>query len=324
MELRQLEAFAATLSSGSVSGAARLLGRSQPAVSRLIQELEAEIGYALFQRAGPRVTPTEQGFLLFEDVERALLGLRQIRERADDIARGRSRPLRLAATNALAVGLLPAALQRIAPQIEATPLSIRSAPAEQVVHAVLTGSAHWGLSSLPLDHKGLQVHWVARASCVVALPEGDPLAAHGTVPLAALATRRVITMANPYRLRHRLDRAWARAGLSTRPDLRPPQIETNSSMNAQALVRAGLGVAVLEPATVLGAPLPGVVVRALDVGIPFFPGVVTPQSQPLHPALQALSDALLETARELLPGWQQYPAHEHAELLRQLGEPDVD
>jgi DNA-binding transcriptional LysR family regulator len=35
------------MSTGSVTGAAQLLARSQPAISRLVQELEAEIGYAL-------------------------------------------------------------------------------------------------------------------------------------------------------------------------------------------------------------------------------------------------------------------------------------
>ena len=47
MELRQLEAFAAVMSTGSVTAAGRVLGRSQPAVTRLVQELEAEIGYPL-------------------------------------------------------------------------------------------------------------------------------------------------------------------------------------------------------------------------------------------------------------------------------------
>ena len=120
MELRQLEAFAAVMSTGSVTAAGRLLGRSQPAISRLLQELEAEIGYALFSRSGPRVTPTER-FLLYEDVERALAGMRQIRERAGEIARGQAQPLLIAATPALAAGLVPAALQRMQAGADAPP-----------------------------------------------------------------------------------------------------------------------------------------------------------------------------------------------------------
>ena len=158
MELRQLEAFAAVMSTGSVTGAARLLARSQPAVSRLVQELEAEIGYALFTRHGPRVTPSEQGFLLYEDVERALGGLQQIHLRAAEIARGNAQPLVLATTSALAVGLLPQALQRLEAQAGAAPIQLRSASPEQVVHAVLSGAVQLGASSLPLEHRGLDVH----------------------------------------------------------------------------------------------------------------------------------------------------------------------
>ena len=100
MEIRQLEAFAAVMSTGSVTGAARLLARSQPAITRLVQELEAEVGYALFARSGPRVTPTEQGHLLYGDVERALGGLRQVQQRAAEIGHGSpARPLPLAATS---------------------------------------------------------------------------------------------------------------------------------------------------------------------------------------------------------------------------------
>lgn len=107
MEIRQLEAFAAVMTSGSVTAAGRLLGRSQPAITRLIQELESEIGFALFARSGPRVSPTERGFLLYEEVEHALVGLQQIRARAAEIAREENRSLQIAATPALAAGLLP-------------------------------------------------------------------------------------------------------------------------------------------------------------------------------------------------------------------------
>lgn len=310
MELRQLEAFAAVMSTGSVTAAGRLLGRSQPAISRLLQELEAEIGYALFARSGPRVTPTEQGFLLYDDVERALSSLRQIRDRAEEIARGQAQPLLLAATSALAAGLVPDALKRIEPHANLAPrIELRSASPERVVHAVLSGAAQLGATSLPLEHRGLTVHWIGQAPCVVALPENDPAARHDVVPVAELAGRRVITMANPYRLRRRLDAALGHAAGA---------IETNSSVNALAAVRAGLGVSVLEPITAYGAPMAGVAIRPIDLDIPFFFGVITSQSQPLTPACQAMADALAQAAAQLLPGFVLHDAGQHGALLQSI------
>jgi len=313
MELRQLEAFAAVMSTGSVTAAGRLLGRSQPVITRLIQELEAEVGYALFARNGPRVTPTDQGFLLYDDVERALVGLKQIRERAEEIARGDARPLRLAATSALATGLLPAALKSLEGPVATASIQLRSMSPERVLHDVLSGAAQLGATSLPLEHRGLTVHWIGQAPCVVALPADDPLAAHATLSIEHLMGRRLITMANPYRLRRRLDQALADQGRRPRG-----LIETNSTVNALAAVRAGLGLAVLEPVTVYGLPIDGVVIRTLDIDIPFFFGVITPQSQPALPAVQAVANALAKTAAQVLPGFVLHDASEHGALLHSI------
>ncbi len=319
MELRQLEAFAAVISTGSVTAAGRSLGRSQPAISRLVQELEHEIGYALFSRNGPRVTPTEQGFLLYEDVAHALQSLQHIRQRAREIAQGSQRPLNLLATPALAAGLVPEALAQLEGEAadSMSHIRLRSASPEQVAHGVLTGAAQMGVSSLPLEHRGLQVHWIGRAPCVAVLPQGDPLAALDVVPLSALAERRVITMTNPYRLRGRLDDAFAAA----RPGTPPSQtqfMETNASVNAMAAVRAGLGVSVLEPVTAWGLPLHGVAVRPLDTEIPFLFGVVTQQATPCTPAMDALCQTLTEVAQRLLPGFVLHDAREHAALLEEM------
>jgi len=312
MELRQLEAFAAVMSTGSVTAAGRLLGRSQPAISRLLQELEAEIGYALFTRSGPRVTPTEQGFLLYEDVERALAGMRHVGERAAQIARGQAQPLRLAATSALTAGLAPAALRLLESDGGPGQVELHSASPERVVHAVLTGAAQLGATSLPLEHRGLTVHWIGQAACVAALPEDDPAARLGVVPVACLAGRRLITMSNPFRLRRRLDAALAQ----DKPG--PATIETNSTVNALAAVRAGLGVAVLEPVTAYGVPMPGVAIRPIDLDIPFFFGVITPPSQALSTACQAMVDALARAAADLLPDFVLHDAGAHGALLNTL------
>lgn len=298
LDTRQLEAFAAVMSAGSITGAARLTGRSQPAVTRLIQELEAELGYKLLERSGPRISPTAKGVQFHQEAERVLVSLQQIRARATAIGQDAPRPIEIAAITALAAGLVPAAMARLPAPMPAE-LHLHSLSAEQVVQAVLSRRAELGLASLPVDHPGLETHWIGEAPCVAALPEGDALAEAPSIPLAALAGRRLLTVANPFRLRRRVEQALAHAGI------RPSGImATNASLTALLAVRAGLGLAVVEPVTAYGVPVRGVVVRPLDVAIPFLWGVVTPLGQPLAPLVANLINALRDVAAALLPGFR--------------------
>ncbi len=315
MDLRQLEAFAATLSSGSVTAAARLLGRSQPVISRQVQDLEADIGYPLFVRAGPRVTPTPEGFLLYEDVERALAGVRQIRVRAGEIARGDGKPLRIAATPALSIGLVAPALSMTSRGENAAPVQWMTHSPERVIHAVVSGAVQLGVSSLPLEHRGVTIRWIGQAPCVAVLAADDPLARHEVVALADLAAHRRISMSNPFRLRNRVDAALRGAG--HQDTHAPGLIETNASVNAMAAVRAGLGVAILEPVTAHGFPADGIAVRPLDVDIPYFFGVVTPLGQPFGGAVEALTASLADAAARL-PGFVLHDAAAHASLLQSI------
>ncbi len=296
LDPKQLQAFAAVMSAGSITGAARLLGHSQPAVTRLIQDLEVSLGFALLHRSGPRISPTAQGILFHEEVERLLVGLKHASDRAAAIATGELRAIEIAAIPALSTGLVPRALAKLDPALLPRQIHLRSTSAEQVVQSVLSQTSDFGVASLPIEHPGLEVHWIAEAPCVAALASDDPLAKRNVVRLADLADRRLVTMANPYRLRGRVDDALARAGISP-----VSIIDTNASLTAIAAARAGLGVAIIEPATAYAMPLEGLVVRPLDVDIPFLFGAISPVARPLSATISALSAALQEVAKKMLP-----------------------
>jgi len=314
MELHQLEAFSAVMSAGSITAAGRLLGRSQPGVTRTIQDLEQEIGYPLFERKGPRVTPTHRAFLLYEEVERSLIGLDAIRASARAIGRDERAPLRIAATPALAAALVPRALARLANDDLATGAQLRSASAEQVVQALLSRAVDVGIATLPLDHGELDLHALIEAPCVAVLHRDDPLTADAVVRIRDLATRRIATVGNRYRLRRRIDDAFAYAGLA-------PAIgfETNSSINAVMAAQASLGIAIVDPATALGTRIVDVEIRPLDVAIPFFYGVVTAGGRPPNAAAHALIASLERVSLELLPGALSHAAPLHDALLGRHG-----
>jgi DNA-binding transcriptional LysR family regulator len=58
LNLRQVEAFRAVFMTGSMTAAGDLMAISQPAVSRLIRDLEAMTGLRLFNRRGTSISPT--------------------------------------------------------------------------------------------------------------------------------------------------------------------------------------------------------------------------------------------------------------------------
>jgi len=296
IDIRLLEAFAAVMSAGSITGAARLLGRSQPVVTRQIQDLEAEVGYALFSRNGPRISPTPKGVLFHAEVERLLMGLKHIRQRANAIGAGALPVLSLAAIPALAAGFVPAALAALERGLLPSQIHVQALSAENVVQSVLSQSVDFGLASLPVQHPGLDVQWVCEVPCVACLAMDHPLAKKKVIRLKDLRSSRLLTMANPYRLRRRVDEALEREGVA------PAEIiDTNSSMTAIAMAKQSLGIAIVEPVLTSSLPVDGVVTRRLDVSIPFLFAALSPTGRELTPTVSFLNDAL-RAAVALMPG----------------------
>lgn len=112
MNLLYFAAFRAVMLTGTVSAAAELLGRSQPAVSRLLDKLEEELGVTLFERRRGRVTPTSAAHLLVDEIERAFVSLDPLKSFAARVAEGESSRVATAVMPALGITFVPRLLSR--------------------------------------------------------------------------------------------------------------------------------------------------------------------------------------------------------------------
>jgi DNA-binding transcriptional LysR family regulator len=86
-----LEAFVEVCRHNSVSEAARALGRTQPAISYRIRQLEEQAGVKLFERSGRSMQLTRRGELLLEEAESIMARLRAVQDMlsgTDDVPRG--------------------------------------------------------------------------------------------------------------------------------------------------------------------------------------------------------------------------------------------
>ena len=66
LNLRQVEAFQAVFQTNSMTAAADLMGVTQPAISRLIRDLEAEIELRLFERSRGGLLATPEAVALYQ------------------------------------------------------------------------------------------------------------------------------------------------------------------------------------------------------------------------------------------------------------------
>ena len=261
MTLRQLEAFCAVVVGGSVSRAAERMAISQPAVSRLVADLEQAVGFKLFDRAR-RFQLSPEGKLLYSEVERAFVGVEQIARRAEDIRYFRSGHLRIAASPALSLGLLPLVLKDFRAAFPAVTISAQVRSSQSVAEWAATGQIDLGLAAPPIHQIGALINPFESIAALCILPLKHALAERKTITPALLAQEQVISLGPDSLLRTKIDQVFASAGLTVRSS-----IETTMSAHAAALVSQGLGVALIDPFTALSF-------RGVDLVVkPFLPVV---------------------------------------------------
>jgi DNA-binding transcriptional LysR family regulator len=106
MNLRQLRAFTTIADVGGFARAAARLNVSQPALSRQIHALEAELGVPLFDRIRRRVQLTSEGEDLLRRSRRLLAEADSLGERARSLKAGQTGILRVGATPQVIENLL--------------------------------------------------------------------------------------------------------------------------------------------------------------------------------------------------------------------------
>src|SRR6185437_12411728 len=110
MNLRQIEVFRAIMLCRSITDAARMLGASQPTLTKVLRHAEDQLGFKLFRRERGRLQPTEEAQLLFADADRIFRELQSLQRLSTDLRDGTGGLLRIGATASLAQSVVPDAV----------------------------------------------------------------------------------------------------------------------------------------------------------------------------------------------------------------------
>ncbi len=193
---RQIEAFRMVMLRGSITAAAQMLNVSQPAVSRLIRDLEVRTGLSLFERHGNHLLPTPDASQFLAEVERYALGLQALTTYAHELASLKRGSLRIIAMPALAMGFLP---RFVASFIEGRNLSrvyLHGTPSHLVIDAISAGQADVGFAAAPSERPGLVIEPLD-AHVVVVMQRRHPLAKQRSVRTKDLKGEKLIALAEP-------------------------------------------------------------------------------------------------------------------------------
>ena len=247
MNFQQLRAVREAVRQGfNLTLVADVLHTSQPGVSRQIRELEDELGIAIFERAGKRLTGlTPPGKTVLPIVLRLLHDARNLRHAGDEFALQGSGTLTIAATHSQARYALPMAVRDFSAAHPQVALHLHQGSPKQVAELLLEGVADIGVATEALaEYPALVALPCYQWTHSVIVPASHALAteAQRGVPLtlARLAQFPIITYEPGYTGRSHIDEAFKRQGLV--PNL------VLSAMDADVIktyVELGMGVGII-------------------------------------------------------------------------------
>jgi DNA-binding transcriptional LysR family regulator len=290
---RQIEAFRAVMLTGGMTTAAHTLNVTQPAISRLIRDLEADLNITLFHRKGNQIMASSEATAFFAEVERSYLGLEQLKAYASDLRRSQSGTLRVAALPAMSFGFLPYCLAKFGTTRPRLSIVLDGVLSHYVVERVMGGQYEVGFAETPADRPMVRAVPI-NAPVVVALPADHPLADYATISPAQLDKESIIMLSRGSYMRHLIGRA-----IGDRADTQRT-IETQLSSAACAMVAQRLGLAIVDPFTAVAFLNSGLVFRPfrprIDIGL----AMVTDKYRPLSQIAEQFAASVPSMAEDYL------------------------
>lgn len=293
MTLRQIRHFIAVAETGSISAAAQAVYISQSTLTQAIQQLEDEIGVALFNRHAKGMSLTHQGHQFLRQAHLILATVdnakRSLQQSTDQVAG----QLNIGVTSLVAgyyLADLITRFQRAYPNVQTRVIEDERGYIE---HLLVAGEIDVGvliLSNLE-DRHALQTEVLTHSPHRLWLPPQHPLLERDSINLADIAQQPMIQL-NADEMGLHTQRIWSRANLTPQVTLRTASVEA-----VRSLVAAGLGVSVQPDMTYRPWSLEGDIIEArpiadlsatLDVGLAWRRGTARP----------ALVDPFLTVARE--------------------------
>ncbi len=263
MILQHLITFCRVVETGGFSKAGELVGLSQPAVTRQVAALEAELGAQLLDRSSRQFRLTPAGEVVYGHARRLAVGVMDLRESVEELVHPERGRVVIGAVTTVGLGLLPPILREFARQYPAVKVAVKAGRTADTLERVLEGEIDLAVMTTPVTHPRLKCIPLQKDPVVlVCSPEKrkswpDPL------PLADLGQIDMISFQAPSRFRTFVDAILEQVGIF--PNV---TMEFDSHEAVKLMVEAGFGVALVPQSAVQEDLDAGRLVRVNVAGMP--------------------------------------------------------
>jgi DNA-binding transcriptional LysR family regulator len=253
VDLLQLRYFQIVARHQHVSRAAAELHVAQPALSRAIARLEAELGVPLFDRRGRRVQLNRFGAMFLTRADRVLDELDQGQHELRDAAGLAQGTVSVAAETLRTLGGLVAGFLAGHPDVS---FRLYQSPAPVMAAQLQAGEVDLGLASQLLPGPALAAAELLSEEVLLAVPPSHPLARRTRATVGELAGEPFVTTRPGYWQRALTDRLFADAVIVC---------EGDEPYAIRGLISAGVGIGLMPAMARRLAPEPPVGWLHLDV-----------------------------------------------------------
>lgn len=298
VEVRHLAALAAVSEECSFRGAADRLGYVQSAVSQRIAQLERLVGVRLVDRSRGQthVKLTVAGEALLHHAEQILSQLNAAQADLRTLTSRDGRPaLNVGVIQSLATRILPGTLAMLAEREPDLRVDAREASSDAgLCAAVEAGELDVAFAELPLVSGRFKTRTLLRDPLVLVVPAGSPLTRWPSPPQPAEIAEQALVVDPTWRMIRLVEAEFRAAGVALEP-----RFNVTGNAGVQALVGAGLGVAIMARLAV-DPDDPTIEVIDMDGVLPARTLVCYWQSDRRHvPALAEFVDAAEAVCAEL-------------------------
>lgn len=243
LSLRQLATFREVMRSGSISQAARAVGRTQPAVSTMIHTLEDQLGFALFLRSHGKLTPTPEAHFFLEECDDILHRVERTERTLERISALQSGKLKIACHPAASSVFLPRLLTRFMEDRDDLEVSLIMRSSAVIEDMIASQQYDLGFSETPQPRASIR-QTDFELECVCVLPRDDELAQREVVTPLDLDGRPMAVLFDEHATAAQTEAAFRDAGYRMNK-----RLELRTFLPGLQFVAAGVCVMVCDMIT---------------------------------------------------------------------------